>query len=223
MPMRAWRGLIDSRQATLAGGLEVLIRSHRSAPPRLATPEEALGAAAQVLHAGADSVYLFNYFQNSYPVGGDAVKDLDQYQQFLGTFSSLAEIDKQARRHAITFRDINGPEGEEMGQAQLPAEGEELSFRLPTGPAPDARQQAELEIGLEGNQSVPAVTVNGSEELTLAQDVDDGECQRLTYRLPAGILEEGEEGNRIGLISRDGEALRVVSVGIRISPGVVQG
>lgn len=217
MPMREWRSRLGSCQAILAGGLEVLIRSHRSAPPRLSTPEEALGAAAQVLHAGADSVYLFNYFQNSYPAGGETGETLDAYRQLLGAFSSLAEIDKHARRHAITFSDVNGPEGDERGQVQLPAEGKELRFRLPTGPAPDSRRQVELEIGLEGRQKAPAVKVNESEELTLVQDADEGECRLLTYRLPACILDE-EEANRIGVVSRDGEALRVVSVGVRIFP-----
>jgi hypothetical protein len=210
MPIPEWRQRLDSCDVILAGGLEILIGRHPSASKRPITEEEAFGAAAQVLHDGADSVYLFNYF----PSGWTG----DRYQQTLQTLASPAELEKQARRHAVTFCDIVGPEGDQRYPAPLPATGRELTFHLPTGPT-SIGWQAELEIGLEGAtamaQAAPLASINDSAELTATRDSEDADSRCLTYRFPADILNE-KQGNQIRVIASDDEPLEVVSVDIRI-------
>ena len=212
MPIREWRQLLDSCDVTLAGGLEILIGRHPSAPKHQVTPEEAFGAAAQVLHDGADSVYLFNYFPSGW--------GHDHFQQTLQTLASPAELGKQARRHAVTFCDVVGPEGDQRYPAPLPASGQDLTFHLPTGSTP-VGWQAELHIGLEGasamEQAAPTASINDSEKLAATQDSVDEGIRCLIYQFPADILDE-KQGNQIKVIASDNEPLEVVSVDIRIYP-----
>ena len=93
MPLRKWRELLGDR-VTLAGGLEVSIRSYPGGPGRAVTAEEATGAAVEVLSSGADAVYLFNYFQDASPGW-----PIPEYQRVLGAMGSL---DTCSRCHAGT-------------------------------------------------------------------------------------------------------------------------
>lgn len=69
IPMREWQEQLAGADVQLVGGLEVLIRPYRSADQVGVTPEEARGAAAQLLHDGSDGVYLFNYFPTGSATG----------------------------------------------------------------------------------------------------------------------------------------------------------
>jgi len=156
MPLEKWRELLGDR-VTLAGGLDVNYRPSPAAPPRLVTREEAAGAAVAVLSGGADVVYLFNYFQHGHP--GWSVPE---YQRTLKSFSSLEELLKLPRRHAVTYRDVTVP-GEGY-RAPLPASGTHLPFVLPMGPAPAAGRQVEtaIEFASSGAENVlPGVSING--------------------------------------------------------------
>ncbi|MFH1567046.1 MAG: hypothetical protein ABIL09_03535 [Gemmatimonadota bacterium] len=217
MPLRQWRQLLQPFGVTLAGGLEILVGAHPGAPKRPVTAEEACGAAAQVLHDGADSVYLFNYFQDTDP---DSVPDQwprHRYQQTLRTLSSLEDIQRQARRHVLTFRDIVGPEGTPAA-APLPARGSALAFQLPSGPPPGSLL-AELTLGLEDEAAghpAPQVTANGSAALELARQ-EGGTSRRLTFRVPAAAL-AASGPNRIEIRAADGRELTVDWLDLRVFP-----
>lgn len=220
MPLTEWRRLLAGTAVTLAGGLEILIGRHPGAPKRPVTAEEARGAAAQVLHAGADAVYLFNYFQDT---DTDAIPDTwtrHAWQETLASLASLDAIARHPRRHAVTFADLVGPEGTCADPPPLPAAGALVTVHLPTGPAP-AGGSAELLVELEGDapgRGAPRACVNAADGLAIAADLRDGQTRRVIYRLPVAAL-DGAAANRIRLASVDGGALRVVGVDVRIAPG----
>ncbi len=156
MPMEKWLGLLGDR-VTLAGGLEVLYRPDPALPPRTVTSAEASGAAVAVLSGGADAVYLFNYFQNGSPGW-----PLPEYQRTLKSCSSMTELLKLPRRHAVTYRDVTFL-GEDY-HAPLPASGTHLSFELPLGPVLGEGWQIESQIEVAAStaeDTLPSVCLNG--------------------------------------------------------------
>ena len=158
IPIAKWRELLGDR-VTLAGGLEVNYQPYLGIPNRMVTKEEATGAAIGVHSGGADVVYLFNYFQNNHPKWS-----IPEYQRMLNAFSSLKELQKLPRRHAVTFSDVTIP-GEDY-PSPFPASGTQLSFDIQLGPAPPTSWQGELVIEVKApppEEPVPTVSVNGVE------------------------------------------------------------
>ncbi len=156
IPIAKWRDLLGDR-VTLAGGLEVNYQPYLKIPNRMVTKEEATGAAIGVLSGGADVVYLFNYFQNKHPHWSPP-----EYQRMLNAFSSVKELQKLPRRHAVTFSDVTIP-GEEY-PSPLPASGTQLSFDMQLGPAPPATWQGKLMTEVEVphlEDTVANIFVNG--------------------------------------------------------------
>jgi len=225
MPLREWRRLLDGTGVTLLGGLEVLTRPFRAVEHHGVTPEEALGAAAQILHDGADGVYLFNYFPTGSATGGGWWSK-DDYHRTLRAMAAPAELAKQPRRHVVTFSDVNTPAGEwdmdfkgPPGWAQLPAEGSNVALTLPTGPRPPADWQAELTLRLEPVPAKPpAVRVNGSAALAVAAADAPGQPGAVRYALPVAALRE-DAANAIAVGAADGAPLRVVWADIRLCEG----
>ena len=82
---------------TLAGGLELLLLPYPGCTPRGTTPAEALGAAAAVLAAGADDVYVFNYFPSQ------ANWSRADYLTTLRAMNSLAAIEAEKYLDTLDF------------------------------------------------------------------------------------------------------------------------
>lgn len=217
MPIREWRRLLDGTGVMLLGGLEVLVRPYRAAEQRGVAPEEAIAAAAQVLHDGADGVYLFNYFPDGTATGNaSGWWSNDVYRKTLLAMAAPPELAKQPRRHVVTFSDVNDPDGNEgwgtAGKTQLPAVGHDVVLTLPTGLRPPAGWQAELTLRLESTPAQPpAVRVNG------AADEGRGEPGGIRYTLPIKSLRD-DAANEIRVTSADGAPLRIVWTDISVSP-----
>jgi hypothetical protein len=210
MPLAEWRRLLGDR-VTLAGGLDVSYRPSSDVPPRPVTPEEAVGAAVAVLSGGADAVYLFNYFQDGHPGW-----PIPEYQRVLKTFSSLDELLRLPRRHAVTYRDVTAPG--EVYRAPLPASGKELSFILPLGPAPPKGWQAEATIELSAPRAgsvPPALHVNGVVGEPRGDEALENGNRRLTYSIPLDAL-PGRNNDTITVEAA--EAVTVVRVEVRLHP-----
>ena len=94
MPLDQWKEALAETGVTLAGGLEIL---HRPLPGGPAD------AATAVLAAGADVVYLFNYFS---PVRFNPTWTPEGYKRIFTAMHSLDAVAALPRRHAITWRDI---------------------------------------------------------------------------------------------------------------------
>ena len=211
IPLAAWRQLLGNR-VTLAGGLEVLCRPYPGGPVRSRDPEYAAAAAVSVLSGGGDVVYLFNYFQNGRWADPG-------YQRLLNAFSSLEELRKLPRRHAVTYREIVVP-GEEY-RAPLPASGKLLSFDLPLGPTPPSGWQAEAIVELaagDADRDVPAVSVNGvAGELRSNGAMPNGN-RLLTYSIPLNSL-PGRNQDTIMVSSAGKHSIKVFRVEARLHPG----
>lgn len=161
MPIGTWRRLLDGTQCALAGGLEVRYQPFPGGPEGMMTPELAVGAATAILSAGADFVYLFNYFADMH-LGGHWTRD--EYNKTLRAMASLDELERLPRRHAITYRDTRAPG--ETADDPLPAEGDISQFRLQTGPKTTGRTievLIELAPAAESDPPAPSVRVNSIE------------------------------------------------------------
>lgn len=212
MPLRKWRELVGDR-VTLAGGLEAHYCPAPNATARPVTCEEAVGAAVAVLTGGADVVYLFNYFQNSHPKW-----PLPEYQRILKSFSSLAELEKLPRRHAVTFRDVTIP-GEDY-RAPLPATGTKLCFALPLGPSPlpDWQAEAEIEIGtLPALNTPPTVSINGIVGNLRSTEAAKNGSRLLRYGFPLTAL-SGKNRDTVVVAAANKEPLTVTRVEISLRP-----
>ena len=213
MPLDEWREALEASGVTLAGGLEIL---HRPVPGGVAmsvTPEHAAGAATGVLNAGADAVYLFNYFGS---LAGSAQWQPDKYRTTLRAMSSLEAVSALPRRHAVTWRDITGPQ--EAYRAPLPAEGESLSFQLATGPRPAEGAQVMLRVQTADSPVTPTAAVNDI-PCELPERTVHGERIVLRYRVPPEAL-PGKRRDTITL--RADQAVKVLEVEMRIAPAGAQ-
>ncbi|HEX4144770.1 MAG TPA: hypothetical protein VHY91_14790 [Pirellulales bacterium] len=209
MPLGAWRELLGDR-VTLAGGLEVSYRPSPDVLPRPVTAEQATGAAVAVLAAGADAVYLFNYFQDGHPGWPIA-----EYERTLKALASLDEALKLPRRHAVTYRDIVAPG--EAYHPPLPATGKEFAFELPLGPKPPADWQADATIevaALPTDGAPPAVSVGGvAAEFRTDEPLENGH-RLLTYSVPLAAL-AGHGRETITVAAQSEITLTRVEVGLR--------
>ena len=213
MPLGKWRELLGDR-VTLAGGLEVLYRPHPATPPRVVTREEATGAAVAILSGGAEVVYLFNFFQHSHPQW-----PIPEYQRMLKAFSSLEELLKLPRRHAVTYRDVTIP-GEDY-RAPLPASGTQLSFTLPLGPAPSLDWQGEATIGiaLMRAEDAPAtVSINGTAGKFQSSKPETNEDRLLTYAFPLTAL-HGTNRDVVTVKAAGNVPVKVLRLEISLRPG----
>jgi len=218
MPLALWRERLAGSNVALLGGLEILSADSPAAAKHVVTPEEARGAAAQVLHHGADSVYLFNYFPSPAPIEGTGSWQHDAYQETLSSLASLDRIAALPRRHTITFCDITGPEEADLFPPPLPATGIVVDLSLPTGPAaPGARAALNIRLSAGQGGSPPAATVNDADLGTGEESLEENGTRRVCYRFAGdALLDDGP--NRICLHSRDNEPLTVEHVDIGIRP-----
>lgn len=215
MPLGQWRSRLGTAPVTLAGGLEVLYRPYPGGPATPATPELVHGAATMVWAAGADALYLFNYFPSNDP-------DVPQhdYQTLLKTMTSLETLLQQPRTVGITYRDVTAPG--EAYKAPLPAVGGELVLSMRVGPLPPDDWHGQLLLGFavvkDETFVAPLVQVNGR-PCELAQDGTNQDGQRvLRFSLPLSHL-QGTEAQQIQVRAPDGKAeYRVVRAEVGFRP-----
>ena len=214
LPLAEWRRILHGTKIKLAGGLEVRYQPVPDGPARLMTPELASGLAASVLHDGADFVYLFNYFQDGHPGWPRPV-----YQATLRAMTSPATLQALPRHHAITYRDIIGPN--ESYRPPLPVTGKELTWTMATGPVPPADCVGELTIETAavasdaGNKLT--VTVEGRECSFLREKALEAGGRILEFAVPAAALSETGH-SVIAICSTTGQKLTVTRVELHLQP-----
>jgi len=214
LPLAEWRRILQGTKIQLAGGLEVRYQPIPDGPASLMTPELAIGLAASVLRNGGDLVYLFNYFQDGHPGWSRPV-----YQATLRAMTSPATLLALPRHHAITFRDIIGPN--ESYRPPLPVTGKELTWTMATGPTPPADWVCKLVI-----ETSAAVGDSGA---TLKVTVEDVGCSFLggkelgegrwvvEFAVPAVAL-SGTGHSVLSIRSTTGQELTVTRVEIHLHP-----
>jgi hypothetical protein len=209
MPLEQWRELLGTSKVTLAGGLEVLYRPCPGGEANTVSPELDRGAAAAVLSRGADTVYLFNHFQNG-------VWPPDVYRDLLKSMRSLDTLLKLPRSVGITYRDITGPG--EAYQPPLPAAGKELAFRMRPGPIPEGRATSvllEFAPGEGAAMSVPNVTVNGQPCEVAKDETPKPGIRVIRFNVPAAAVKVADV-HEIKAVTKDDNALTVRRVEMRV-------
>jgi len=210
LPIQQWRVLLGDR-VSLAGGLEVNYQPEPSAAMRAVTQEEAVGAALAVWSAGADAVYLFNFFQNSHPGWSQ-----DVYRQTLKQCGSSEQLKQQPRVHAVTQRDITVPG--KASRTWLPVTGSSMTFRLPLGPRPPSDWTADVTVQFADR--IPAketvnVSVNGVKSTPskeIPAKLDSGH-----FSVPISAV-SGDGTDTIVISSTDQKEMKVIRLEVRLAP-----
>lgn len=225
MPVELWKDLLGTsgHDVTLAAGLEILICPTPKVWPNYDAPfansnETVFGAAASLLHRGADRIYLFNYFDSVTPT-----KRAMDYRTILENAGELSTLTTQPRRYVVTYSDTWAP-GEAQGHL-LPAEcrkGQTAAFRIPIGPRPrsgaawvyvglgeEGSLDADLEVFLNG-VSCPASS-------TPAPDHVHPIVQKIVgFDIPLDALHDGY--NLVEVMSQQERAQQIAWVEIRLDP-----
>jgi hypothetical protein len=212
MPLGEWRRLLGQSSTTLAGGLEIRYQPYPGAPAGVASPELARGAALSALSNGADVVYLFNYFQGTWPAA--------EFQQTLQAMRAQDSLVSLPRSVAVTYRDISTPA--ENYRPPLPTTGNEIATSLKIGPVPEPGWVCTLEIGLAPAPGpaapAPAVLVN----TTPCESTGDrtGAAERVvSYNVPRSALADSP-AQAIKLVSRNQQefTLQRMELSLRKAP-----
>lgn len=201
MPLGQWRQMLGKSKTTLAGGLEIRYQPYPGASASTVSPELARGAAVSVLDSGADVVYLFNYFQGTWPP--------TDYQETLKAMRSLDSLLRLPRRVAVTYRDVTAPG--EAYQRPLPATGKELAFAVKLGPIPAKGRTCNLLVGLAPQQgtaeSAPKILVNDN-PCDLRDDTAKDGIRLLSFSVPTVALANAP-AQTIKITSKNEDALKV--------------
>jgi len=217
MPVEWWRELLGEAPVTLAAGLELLVRPFPEAGGIFYnTAETVCGAAASLLHRGADRIYLFNYMDSH-----TSMSDADDFQAVLHQAGELETACAHPRRHVVTYSDTHPP-GQPCPQA-LPARCSKdrlAEFRLHTGPKPRRGDAwALIGLGKNGNRDPRGLEVwlNGQpccltdEPLPPAHPVVS---KLASFAIPLAALEEGY--NLLEILGTGSEPYELVWIEIRI-------
>jgi hypothetical protein len=212
MPLEQWRELLGDAPVELAGGLEGLYRPYPAAKAVYTDPEMVAGAAVNILSAGADACYLFNYFV------------WDRIPAWVDVFQRMRSLDRlleMPRRVGVTYRDVVAPGAPYT--PPLPATGSELSFSMRLGPTDEVRYCAELSLvvapGAGEAPGWPAVSLNGVPcVLRGATPAKTG--RQLTYDAPAAALRPARKRHAVSVRGAGGESVTVRKVDILLTPDV---
>jgi len=115
MPIALWKQILAPYGVTIAGGLEILTKSHNNAPHVPNSVSSALGAAAGILSQGAEQLYLFNYFDFAdQMMAGDhrtfneeeSLSVAEGMYRFLCHAGTLETVRACPRKNLVTYADI---------------------------------------------------------------------------------------------------------------------
>jgi hypothetical protein len=192
LPVETWRAALPPG-FPLAAGIDNICSGIPNDPGILITPEQTLGAAANLLHSGADSIYLFNYFPTDLTLLRKWT--LDDFFFAVSAVRSLETITPHPRSHKVTFKDHYAPG--EAAASLLPATDPKSNLpwppgcllRLRTGPLPESGSAALLQLTYS-TPPVPwdqhSVYLNGR-KLFAPESVTDGIA---IHRVPLEWMEE---------------------------------
>lgn len=192
LPIETWRAALPPG-FPLAGSIDNICCGIPNDRAVRITPEQTLGAAANFLHAGADAIYLFNFFPTEITLLREWT--LDEFYFAVSSVRSLDAITSHPRSHLVTFKDHYAP-GEASG-SPLPATDPKANLpwlpgcllRLRTGPVPEKGSSSLLRLTFSTPPSTwdqLSIYLNG-QKLSPPESVTDDVA---IHRLPIEWMEE---------------------------------
>ena len=172
MPIERWKELLGDSPVMLAAGLEVLIRPYPAASTDSSAnftnnAEMVRGAAASLLHRGADLIYLFNYMDSE-----TTPSNQEDFYKIRREAGSLKTATAHPRRHVVTYSDTWAPG--EVEVYALPARcgpGQTAAFQIHIGPRPTSgKVRVFVGLGEEGPCETSPLAVRVNEELCPASE-----------------------------------------------------
>jgi len=178
MQISDWKELVKGTPVEIYAGMEVLLRF-----PVFQTLETVKGFAAQYLDAGADKIYLYNFFRlRAKDMQEQDFKAYEDYEYYLKNVerddflrdvweacSAEENCKRGVRRHVMTFREdcmIPRTEKNRQHYRPLPARitGEQV-FYLETGDCQE--RKVTLYLGVRRQDAEPSVRVDKAAALSL--------------------------------------------------------
>lgn len=149
LPIETWRAVLPP-EVRLAGSIDNISSAIPNERAIRITPRQTLGAAANLLHAGADTVYLFNFFPTSLTLLQEWT--LDEFFHSVSAVRRLDTIIPHPRSQMVTYRDHYAPG--EPAASLLPAQDLKVNMpwppgcliRLRIGPRPEEGTTAALQL-----------------------------------------------------------------------------
>ncbi len=197
MPLLLWKRLLRHTSVELAPCIEVLIRPYPRAEALYTDVSHVMALAAQFDAAGANAVYLYNYFDDPDPVHPywNVGKDQDQcavldenLRPLLKTLGDPDLIAAAERCYMLTYRDQRPSWRPRI--IRLPAMlGDQTStFRIMTGPVEENRKLF-VRLGIRISDTMPDVYVNAAPaEYIGTEPCVHSESPVMVYRFGNGIL-----------------------------------
>lgn len=173
LPVEMWTRLLAGTKTRLSPCVEILCRPYPAAKSKPTSVEIARGLAAEYLSMGADSVYLFNYFDMARLDGAEENHPLrkENYRPLLNTLGAEETVLRTERRHMLTYPDA-GPIWRRKFAAlplKLPENGEGQFLRLRTGKIPEG-MRVEISIGVRGAAPEALTAFANSRPLTFVRE-----------------------------------------------------
>ena len=165
LPIPAWKELCEGTKTEVCAGLEIL-----ALYPYNNTAETVRGFAKQYVDAGADQIYLNNYFCITSPEPDPAVVGPDGFYGKAWHDTAAADEICGNRRHLVTEQDI-APDGcERFSPLPVTFTGE-MTLSVLTGSAAESEEMSII-LGMEDGEEVPAVFLDGV-QTEYAGETDD--------------------------------------------------
>lgn len=190
MPIADWKKMAEGTDVEIWAGLETHLNE-----PILQSTETVKGFAAQYFDAGADKIYLYNYFRQRARERKtcDFEKQEDREIYLLGVeqdgfvpavwdaCSAVEKAKSGTRRHVVTYRENCTKPFREGEYRPLPMTLDgETAFTMQTGDCENKR--VTLFVGVAQGDATPDITVDGTSVPRLGI-TDDAYCAILGKRV----------------------------------------
>ena len=225
MPIEKWKELLGDSPVVLAAGLEVLLRPYPAANVDsignffLNNAETVRGAAASLLHRGADRIYLFNYM-----ISGTTPGNEEDFYKVFREAGSLKTATAHPRRHVVTYSDTWAPgEREVYALPVFCSQNQTAAFQIHIGPRPKTGDvRVFIGLGEEGNCDTTPLKVRVNGELCAASKSAPPTHMHPVVKTMAGfdvLLSAVKDGyNSVEVVSSATGAGKIVWVEIFIIP-----
>ncbi len=180
MPIDKWKAMTEGTGVEIWAGLETYLSE-----PYLQSTETVKGFAAQYFDAGADRIYLYNYFRwRSKDMAESDFEDKEDFEIYQKSLENDAHVwavwsacesaestKKGTRRHVVTYQENCTKPYREGEYRPLPmCINGEARISIQTGESKN--KKVTLFVGVRQGDAAPAVTVDGTSAPCIGETFD---------------------------------------------------